>query len=216
MLFNIIKKNRVWFAAERNGYKCKILIDENSEHLTLGEHNLIVEDISVYTDHGVTLRFKLSLDAKIQTNAGSCTLKHFAYNSEFVKRCKAINGEWDGEDKIWRFSGLVRDKVDEIDALFNSPLYTVEIKWYANKYLDTGYFCLFGYSLFFLKSRRSLPVFCDGVELIDGEIGKDSFKAVRIADGATIRMQIPRGVYSSMLEYVLDNYCVTVKRISND
>ena len=49
---NITKKNRKYFACSHNGHDVKLVIDGASENLEVGEHELLVEDVSVRTKFG--------------------------------------------------------------------------------------------------------------------------------------------------------------------
>ncbi len=62
--FEIVKKNRKYFAARTKGYDCKIVIDDLSRDLEPGEHELMVEDISVRSKYGTDLIFRLTHDAE--------------------------------------------------------------------------------------------------------------------------------------------------------
>ena len=69
MNFNVIKKNRKYFAATTDNNKsCKILIDDYSKDLALGEHFLAVKDISVRSKYGTDLIYKLAANVEEQTN----------------------------------------------------------------------------------------------------------------------------------------------------
>lgn len=71
--FNVLKKNQKYFAALLNGCKCRIVIDENSSDLPLGEQLLDVEDISVRSKYGVDLVFKLQSSIEEQAESGVVT-----------------------------------------------------------------------------------------------------------------------------------------------
>ncbi|TOH44903.1 hypothetical protein CGI81_18680 [Vibrio parahaemolyticus] len=127
MILNIIKRNRKYFAAEKNDkHKCKLIIDSNSENLELGEHCLAVEDISVRSKYGTDLIYKLSASAEAQAEQGIVSLKA-DYNSLLVKKCRKLGGSWDKEQNAWIFPGFVSDEVEELDEIYNSALITVEI-----------------------------------------------------------------------------------------
>lgn len=87
--FNVLKKNRKYFAASLNGYKCRILIDELSQNLSIGTQLLDVEDISVRSKYGTDLIFKLKSSIEEQNESGFITLTS-TYNTYLVDKCRAL------------------------------------------------------------------------------------------------------------------------------
>lgn len=120
---NIIKKNRVYFACEdKNKKAVKLKIDSNSESLTLGTHELLVNDVSVKSKYGVDAIYELAVNIEEQKSAGICTLQHFAYNQNLVEECKKLGGKWDEEAKAWVFSDVVQKEVEALDAKYNEEI----------------------------------------------------------------------------------------------
>jgi len=194
----IVKKNRKYFAALKDSkYKCKILIDENSKDLQLGEHSLMVDDISVRSQWGEDHIYKLSISSTKQAEAGVCTLKTKAYNSIMVKKAKELGGRFDRISKSWVFPDYLEDVVDELDAVYNSPLFTIEIRLLDDMKSCCGPVSLVGYTLCRARSRDGGAQVGDGVSLIEGEIysGGSYNKWLSIASsGAVFRMQIPEAL----------------------
>lgn len=192
--FNIIKKNRKYFAATVNGYKCKILIDDNSQALEVGEHELIVDDMSKRTKYGTDLIFKLAADAKEQQEAGIVTLSHHAYNSKLVAKCRAMGGRWDAESDCWVFSELVEDKVEELDDIYNSDLVAVEITALDDIYEGKAPVTFCGYTIARAYGRDSGAKLGDGVSHISGSIySGGSMKNWKsgVKEGSVFRLLIP-------------------------
>ncbi|MCA0761771.1 hypothetical protein [Vibrio vulnificus] len=128
MNFNVIKKNRKYFAATTDNNKsCKILIDDYSKDLALGEHFLAVKDISVRSKHGTDLIYKLAANVEEQTKLGICSLRS-AYNTLLIEECRKLGGTWDKSQGAWIFSSIVEKEVEELDQTFNSDLITIEIE----------------------------------------------------------------------------------------
>lgn len=193
--FQITKKNRKYFAAKLEGkYPCKILIDADSESLEPGEHTLEVEDISVRSKYGTDLIFKLKGSVEEQQDAGICTLRSDRYNSELTEACRNLGGKWDGEEKVWVFSGMVADEVEALDVRYNSQLVTVELtnedavsQWH-------GPVEFLGFSLARAYGRDSGAKLADGVAVIEG--GARSGGSVKnwttvMSAGSVLRLQIP-------------------------
>ena len=190
---NIVKKNRKYFAALKGGYKCKVVIDDNSRNLTLGTHTLLVTDESVRSKYGTDLIYKLIADSAAQEAAGICTLKHPYYNSVLVGRCKDMGGRWDREQKAWVFSDLVADKIDELDDIYNSDVISIEITSIEGITAHTAPVDFCGYTISRACGRDSGAQIGDGVSLISGIIGScGSVKNWRsyVDAGAVFRLKI--------------------------
>ena len=168
LTLTLIKKNRMYFAAKNEaGYDCKVKITPESENIELGEHTLLVDDLSVRSKYGTDLIYAVKSDIK---ESGIVSLKHFAYNSWLVAQCRKLGGKWDADQKAWIFSSIVGDKVDELDVRWNEKITTVEIT--AKKDLTAGKdsveFC--GYPIARATGRDSGAHLTDGVSLIQGMI----------------------------------------------
>lgn len=196
MKVEILKKNRKYFAAKSNGYKCKILIDKNSETLTVGTHDLMLNDISVRSKYGTDLIYSLKWEAQAQENAGICTLRHPIYNRDLVSKCKDLGGKWDAEEKAWIFSDIIAEKVEELDELYNSELINVEIKVHDDDIYgcaDSVFFL--GYQLAKATGRDSGASLGKGFALIEGEItsGGSAKNWLTIVRGGTVlRAKVPK------------------------
>ena len=195
--FNIIKRNRKYFAAIKGSYKCRILIDSNSDGLEIGEHQLDVEDISVRTKYGVDLIFKLKGSAEEQSSAGICTLRTPRYNSVLVEKCRTLGGKWDRDAKAWVFSGLVSGEVDLLDEIYNSDLVGVELTakdLVSQRHAPVEFA---GFSLAKASDRDSGAVLCDGVALIAGKVrsgGSVKNWVTVVEEGTVLRMEVPRSL----------------------
>ena len=198
--FVIAKKNRKYFAATLNGYDCKILIDDNSSSLALGEQSLLVEDISVRSKYGTELIFKLAADVTKQKSAGVVTFKMDRYNVWAVNEARKLGGRWDAEAKVWVFSAIVSDKVDEMDAEYNSELVTIEATYTDSAMKYESAVTLFGYPVAKASGRDSGADLGEKVYLIKGEIDSGGSRknwASIVRAGTVIRMQVPK----ALLEY---------------
>jgi len=188
--FNIIKRNRKYFAAQtKSGHKCRILIDSNSEKLELGTQELVVSDISIKSKFGVDLIFKLQCSVDEQKEAGIRTL----YNSELVARCKELGGKWDVLSKCWFFSGLVEEEVDELDYLYNSELVGVELTATRDIGRIKSPVSFLGYPLAAAKSRDYGATLESDVALIKGRATSGgSYKnwETVIESGTVLRLHI--------------------------
>ena len=196
-LFRIVKKNLKYFSAlTESGHHCRIVIDDNSRELGIGEHMLEVEDLSVYTKYGSDLIFKLKASADQVREAGICTLKS-RYNQLLVDEARRLGGKWDETAGAWVFSRLVMDKVEELDRIFNDNEIPVEITFLSPLYGDCApvFFC--GYMIAKAWGRDSGAYLGDGIAIIDGSV--DSGGSVKnwhtiVNRGTVIRMYLSEGI----------------------
>jgi hypothetical protein len=198
--FNIIKKNRKYFAAKLGKYPCKILIDSRSESLTTGEHALEVDDISVRSKYGIDLIFKLKADLAVQAAAGICTLRTKLYNKIMVEECRNLGGKWDKEQGAWIFSGIVSEEVEILDERYNSSLIAVELTAVDDIGQHNEAVSFLGYTLATAYGRDSGAKLADGVALIRGQVGSGgSMKNWRtvVESGTVLRMELPKLVLDS-------------------
>lgn len=203
--FEIIKKNRKYFAAKIDGkIPCKILIDDKSESLELGTQTLEVEDISVRSKYGTDLIYKLTASADDVADAGITTLRTPFYNQNLVAECHRLGGKWDADEKSWVFSGLVADKVEELDEKYNSQLIPVEIEFNETLFGEKGPAYLAGFKIAQAWGRDSGAKLADGIMLIDGDINSGgSMKNwdTRVKQGAKIRMEVPEALLQGLFEH---------------
>jgi len=216
MEFNILKKNRKYFAATKGGYKCKILIDDNSQALELGAVDIDVEDISVRTKYGTDLIFKLTADAETQAAAGICTLQHYTYNKLLVEQCHKLGGKWDAESKAWIFKDFVADKVEELDYLYNSELTNYQIEFEDDYSEHNAPVYLFGVKVAEATGRDSGATLGNDVALIAGRVdsgGSMKNWGTKIKEGTILRLSLPTLLVEELQESECENKDFTIKAI---
>lgn len=195
----LLKKNRKFFAAKTNGCNCKLVIDEKSENLELGNHELLVEDCSIRTKYGTDVIFRL----EGKTIEGSiCTLQHDRYNTQLVVRAKELGGKWDAETKTWVFSDLVAAEVEELDALYNDDTIIIDITAQRNICEGRGPVTFCGYVIARAFGRDSGAKLGDDVAQISGRIfSSGSMKnwATEIESGSKFRLRISKNLLAENL-----------------
>ncbi|WP_010430967.1 hypothetical protein [Vibrio cyclitrophicus] len=194
MNFNVIKKNRKYFAATTDNNKsCKILIDYYSKDLALGEHFLAVKDISVRSKYGTDLIYKLAANVEEQTKLGICSLKS-EYNTLLIEKCRKLGGTWDKSQGAWIFSSIVEKEVEELDQTFNSDLITIEIEAIEEIQEQGKPIEFLGYPVCKAFSRDSGARIETGIALISGYCTSGGSKnrwTTVLSEGATLRLKIP-------------------------
>lgn len=209
----IIKRNRKYFAATtENGTKCRVLIDAASESLTPGTHTIELDDISVRSKYGTDLIFKLPAAIEEQADAGICTLKTEFYNNILTDKCRKLGGKWDAGERAWVFSGLVSDKVEELDEYYNAPLVPVTVFFAESAYQWCGAYTIFGFELAKATGRDSGANLGKGVSLITGDISSGgSMKnwSTDISAGSEFRMFLPETVVEDFEKQESGEYQIT-------
>ncbi|WP_372379318.1 hypothetical protein ACBZ91_16190 [Vibrio natriegens] len=194
MNFNVIKKNRKYFAATTDNNKsCKILIDECSKDLELGEHFLAVKDISVQSKYGTDLIYKLTANVEEQTKLGICSLKS-EYNTLLIEKCRKLGGTWDKSQGAWIFSSIVEKEVEELDEIFNSAPVIVEIEAIEEIQEQGKAIEFLGYPVCKAFSRDSGARIETGIALLSGYATSGGSKnrwTTVLSEGATLRLKIP-------------------------
>ena len=209
--FIILNRARKYFAATHKGYKCKILIDANSEKLEVGEHELLVDDISIKSKFGTDYIYKLSGEVTEQKTGGVCSLKH-RYNVDLIQECKKLAGQWSAANKAWIFSSIVQDKVDELDDIYNSNEIFVEIQALKDfaKIRSPIDFC--GYPVAIAVGRDHGAKVGDGVALIEGCISSGgSFRnwTTTIDKDTIFRLSVPEKNLERWLKHESASWKIT-------
>ena len=194
LTLNIIKKNRKFFACTHNGYDVKLIIDEVSEKLELGVHELLVEDKSIRTKYGTDVQYQLKNEIK-QTEK-IVTLQS-SYNSLLVESCHKLGGRWDKESGTWVFSDFVGKEVDDLDALYNDDIVVVDIE--AKTRISEGQNSVefLGYPIARACGRDSGAKLGEGIALLEGKI--DSGGSAKnwtsvVAEGSKFRLKISKNL----------------------
>ncbi len=194
MNFNVIKKNRKYFAATTDNNKsCRILIDECSKDLELGEHFLAVKDISVRSKYGTDLIYKLTANVEEQTKLGICSLKS-EYNTLLIEKCRKLGRIWDKSQGAWVFSSIVEKEVEELDEIFNSAPVIVEIEAIEEIQEQGKAIEFLGYSVCKAFNRDSGACIETGIALLSGYATSGGSKkrwTTVLSEGATLRLKIP-------------------------
>jgi hypothetical protein len=187
---NVIKKNRVYFkCTNEQGYEVKLKVTPKSENLSLGEQELLVNDISVRSKYGVDVIYELESEVKDQ---GVVTLKH-RYNEWLVASCQNLGGRWDADAKVWVFPKIVEDAVEELDFKYNSNVRTVDLIATKNTYTGKDAVTFAGYPLARAFGRDSGAKVCEDVALLSGKVtsgGSMKNWSTEVREGAVFRLKV--------------------------
>lgn len=208
----ILQKNRKYFACKLNGYNAKLVIDQKSDSLEIGEHELLVNDLSVRTKYGTDLIFEVAHEIKKEEKNSITSLKH-RYNTILIERCKNLGGKFDDESKSWIFNSVVFDEVEKIDETFNSDTVTVEITALAkqNELREAVQFC--GYPIAQAFGRDSGAKICTDVYMISGKLysgGSQKNWYSCIEGGSVFRLNISKNLLQELKETYDENWAIKI------
>jgi len=192
---NITKKNRKYFACSHNGHEVKLVIDVASEMLSVGEHELLVEDVSVRTKFGTDTIYKVVGETKKEDKI--VTLQSYCYNDWLVDSCRKLGGKWDGEASTWVFSPLVEQEVDELDRLFNDDIVAIDIEALDDIVSYTAPVTFMGYTIARAFGRSSGAKIGSLVKQLDGKIssgGSAKNWYTQVDKGSRFRLEISKNL----------------------
>lgn len=192
LTLNLVKKNRKYFACLHKGYEVKLLIDAASENLSLGDHELLLDDISVRTKYGTDVIYKVVGETKPEKIV---TLQSPRYNKWLVKECQNLGGRWDETAKAWVFSHLVEAEVDELDRQYNEQLVCVDIEAQDDIRGHQDDVTFMGYSIARAFGRDSGAKLGENVALLDGQIssgGSVKNWVTFVRKGSTFRLVVSK------------------------
>ena len=169
---NVLKKGRKYLYCEfvTSKFKFKLVLDKFSEALTLGKHDLVLEDLTVSTKWGTDYKFRMRASLEDTKNAGITTFSHFVYNSSLAEKCRELGGKWDCNNRVWVFSSVVSDEVEKLELEYNTNLHWYEIEFLS----DTKELCdplrLAGYTICSASGRDTGAKLGNKIILVSGEI----------------------------------------------
>lgn len=191
----LVKKNRKYFACLHNGFDAKLVIDSISENLALGEHDLLVDDVSIRTKFGTDVIFKMVGETKKTDKI--VTLQSHVYNEWLVNACRKLGGKWDSDALTWVFSPLVEQEVDELDRLYNENMVIVDIEAVTGISVSSSPVTFMGYTIARAFGRDSGAKLGDQVMMISGSIssgGSVKNWTTSIAQGSRFRLELSQNL----------------------
>lgn len=190
--FKIVKKNRIWIEAIIGAScKAKLKMSEETKELVEGEsYSLMVEDISIRSKYGCELRYEVKKVSKEKIFLKA------RYNTILVDECKSFGGLWDGEEKVWVFDEMMRDKVETLEERFAGEEIAIEITLKDDEInASRSSLNFIGYPLCYATGRDSGAKASEGVALIAGKItstGSIQYWYTTAYKGVTFRLYVSK------------------------
>lgn len=216
--FDVLERDDHYFRCYVDGQigkHCRIVVDDFSRKMPLGQVRLHVEEISDrYTHKAKDAVFRLTLPFDQQDSIDICTLNAGAKNRFTYIACLKLGGQWEPILNEWVFSASVKHKVDELAQVLHSKPVVVEVEFYETISEPGKSLTLFGFELIKGLRINHVPILNKGVSLKKGDIsyiaGKEA-KTIVLA-GSVIRLVVPQ----NMLDHPTfreDYLCVTQYKI---
>ncbi len=197
---NLIKSGRVWIKCETDsGYNCKLKLNEFSKNLEMGEHELLVNDLSVRSKYGTDLKYELVGEKK---EGGKISLQHETYNYLLHEECKNLGGQWDNETKTWFFDEIVEDKIEDLEDIFCSETVNVQIKSLDEVSSHTSSVDFCGYNIAIAKGRDTGAYLGEKISKLSGSIDSGgSFKNwyTHVSKDTIFRLKVPKNLLNKYL-----------------
>ncbi|WED21690.1 hypothetical protein L3Q72_13915 [Vibrio sp. JC009] len=198
--FTVISKETGYFKCLKNGYHCRIVIDDFSKNLPLGDVQLHVEEVTnKYEHHASDAVFRLTLPYAQQSSIAICTMKPGKKNRFTYAACMRLGGKWEPILNEWVFSASVEDKVRELEAVIHSRQIVIQADFRENITVTQKPLTLFGFELVKSVGIDYAPVFYKGIRLVSGNIAHiiTPPKRTIVEAGTGIRLQVPEAMLTS-------------------
>ncbi len=196
--FLISERSDTYFIAKVEGMHCRILIDDNSRDLPLGQElKLHVEEISnKYAHYASDAIFKLTLPLEQQDSIAICTLHTGRKNRFIYQICVRLGGKWEPILNEWIFSQSVEEKVHALNEIIRSQPIIVEAE-FKETITELGKeLSLFGYPLVKGLRLNNSPILHKDIRIRAGDIAfipGVSSKTIARA-GTKVRLKIPQAM----------------------
>jgi hypothetical protein len=216
--FDVLARDEHYFRCYVDGQEgkhCRIVVDDFSREMPLGQARLHVEEVSDRYAHGAKdAIFRLTLPFEQQDCIDICTLNAGAKNRFTYVACMKLGGQWEPILNEWVFSASVKDKVDQLAQVLRSKPVLVEVEFNETISEPGKSLTVFGFELIKGLRINHMPILNKGIFLKKGDIsyiaGKEA-KTIVLA-GSIIRLTVPQ----KMLElraFREDYLCATQYRI---
>ena len=215
--FLLLKRKNMYFNAVESKYNrpCKLLIDKFTDSLTLGEHTLHVNDVSISTSFGVDHIYQ-AINPSEALNQDICALKTDYPNRYLIEQAKTLGGRWDKNSKAWVFSSLVEDKVEEIAFLFYGQKIDIEVIVQKTLSAECASIYFMGYEIAKATGRDSGTVspefvaFTSTSQPFSGGSSKNWLTI--IPEGTVFRMRIHKNLFNHFIDQVDEAFSIKILR----
>lgn len=180
--FKIQKKGRKYFECLLSEkYKCKLEITEEVKDLKDNEViELEVEDISIRSKYGTELKFRPISKLENENIEDKYIIFKADYDEDLLTELRKLGGYFDTTEKVWLISKEFKERVEELDFIYNSPVkkYLISFENFTELRKD-----IFNIVYEFFKRGRMKK----GFEALEGEVymgGSHKYPCLTFTTGA--------------------------------
>lgn len=200
IIITLTKKARKYFHGTINGHAAKLNIDENSEshYLPLNTPlRLIINNLSVQSDYGMTLNYAIHPDMHeiIESGISPISFKPDFYNTRLTKQCRKISGVFNYETQEWQFWPYFKEEAEELINCWMSVRVVLPVSFNESQTILDDRITYCGETIcFFTNTYKEILLLGDNAELISGKISVQVHRRkvhISIQAGTVINIKVP-------------------------
>lgn len=199
--FKVLKISRVYLEIILNNkYNAKLVKSSLTDNFEIGgEYSSLAEDLSVVSKYGTTLKYNLVSN---ELNNEPVIFQTDKPNVYLIEELKKLGGKYDKDDNVWVLNDFVKDKVEDLEEIYNSSEISIEVSVEKERSLDS--LNLFGYDLIKLVNGRDKGTYqMADVAMISGNSksgGSANNPKVIVSSDAVLRFKLPKKLFEMHVE----------------
>ncbi|MGI2134608.1 hypothetical protein [Shewanella baltica] len=199
--FKVLKISRVYLEIILNNkYNAKLLKSNLTEDFKIdAEYSALAEDLSVVSKYGTTLKYNLVSN---ELNNEPVIFQTDKPNVYLIEELKNLGGKYDKDDNVWVLNDFVKDRVEDLEEIYNSSEISIEVSVEKERSLDS--LNLFGYDLIKLVNGRDKGTYqMADVAIISGSSksgGSANNPKVIISSDTVLRFKLPKKLFEMHVE----------------
>lgn len=199
--FKVLKISRVYLEIILNNkYNAKLLKSNLTEDFEIdGEYSALAEDLSVVSKYGTTLKYNLVSN---ELNNEPVIFQTDKPNVYLIEELKKLGGKYDKDDGVWVLNNFVKDRVEDLEEIYNSSEISIEVSVEKERSLDS--LNLFGYDLIKLVNGRDKGTYqMADVAMISGNSksgGSANNPKVIVSSDTVLRFKLPKKLFEMHVE----------------
>lgn len=199
--FKVLKISRVYLEIILNNkYNAKLVKSSLTENFEIGgEYSSLAEDLSVVSKYGTTLKYNLVSN---ELNNEPVIFQTDKPNVYLIEELKKLGGKYDKDDNVWVLNDFVKDRVEDLEEIYNSSEISIEVSVEKERSLDS--LNLFGYDLIKLVNGRDKGTYqMADVAIISGSSksgGSANNPKVIVSSDTVLRFKLPKKLFEMHVE----------------
>lgn len=199
--FKVLKISRVYLEIILNNkYNAKLLKSNLTEDFEIdGVYSALAEDLSVVSKYGTSLKYNL---VSTELNSEPVIFQNEKPNVYLIEELKKLGGKYDKDDNVWVLNDFVKDRVEDLEEIYNSSEILIEVSVEKERSLDS--LNLFGYDLIKLVNGRDKGTYqMADVAIISGSSksgGSANNPKVIVSSDTVLRFKLPKKLFEMHVE----------------